>query len=155
MYDTLLDLFAEYLEKQDALSRLTEHEKLHEYGYSEIHTIAAVASLPEPNVTSIAQQMKMTKGAVSKIIKRLLSAQAIESYQLPDNKQKVFYSLTEKGEFLCKEHEKRHLLWQERDKQFLSRYSQSRLTFLSEFMTDFNAYLQEQINEKGGQTNVD
>ena len=35
MYDHLLELFAEYLEKQDILSKLTEHERLYEYGYSE------------------------------------------------------------------------------------------------------------------------
>ena len=69
MKDNLLNLFAEYLEKQDALSKLTEHEKLHEYGYSEIHVVAAIGDLQNPNVTSIAKHMKMTKGAVSKIIK--------------------------------------------------------------------------------------
>lgn len=38
----LLVLFDEYLEKQDVLSKLTEAEKLHDLGYSEIHTIVAI-----------------------------------------------------------------------------------------------------------------
>lgn len=155
MNDNLLKLFAEYLEKQDALSKLTEHEKLHEYSYSEIHTVVAIGDLHNPNVTSIAQHMKMTKGAISKIIKRLLSAKVIQAYQLEDNKQKVFYSLTEKGKFLYDEHEKRHELWLQRDRCFLNRYSEKQLEFLSNFMLDFNLYLQEQIDEKGGQNNVD
>lgn len=111
MNDNLLNLFAEYLEKQDALSKLTEHEKLHEYGYSEIHAVVAIGDLQNPNVTSIAKHMKMTKGAISKIIKRLLSAKVIQAYQLENNKQKVFYSLTEKSKFLYDEHKKRHELW--------------------------------------------
>lgn len=155
MYDNLLNLFAEYLEKQDALSKLTEHEKLHEYGYSEIHTIAAIGDLQNPNVTSIAQHMNMTKGAISKIIKRLLSADVIETYQLADNKQKIFYSLTEKGRFLYDEHEKRHKLWLQRDKLFLDRYSENQLEFIQKFMIDFNLYLQEQIDEKEGLNNAD
>lgn len=155
MNDNLLNLFAEYLEKQDALSKLTEHEKLHEYGYSEIHTIVAIGDLQNPNVTSIAQHMKMTKGAISKIIKRLLSANVIKTYQFEDNKQKIFYSLTKKGKFLYNEHKKRHELWLQRDRHFLDRYSESQLEFIQNFMVDFNLYLQEQIDEKGEQNNAD
>ncbi len=155
MYDHLLELFAEYLEKQDILSKLTEHERLYAYGYSEIHTIAAVGDLKDPNVTSIARRMKMTKGAVSKIIKRLLSAQVIEAYQLADNRQKIFYSLTEKGKFLYDEHKKRHELWIQRDKGFLSGFSEEQLQCVSAFMAEFNAYLEEQIAEKGGKKHAD
>ena len=64
----LLVLFDEYLEKQDVLSKLTEAEKLHDLGYSEIHTIVAIQELEEANVTAIAEKMHMTKGAISKII---------------------------------------------------------------------------------------
>ena len=102
MYDTLLDLFAEYLEKQDALSKLTEHEKLHEYGYSEIHTIAAIASLPEPNVTSIAQQMKMTKGAVSKIIKRFYPPRQSNPTSFRITNKRFFILSLKKGNFCVK-----------------------------------------------------
>lgn len=154
MKDNLLNLFAEYLEKQDALSKLTEHEKLHEYGYSEIHVVAAIGDLQNPNVTSIAKHMKMTKGAVSKIIKRLLSADVIKSYQHEDNKQKIFYSLAEKGRFLYDEHKKRHELWLQRDRRFLDKYSEKQLELIRKFMVDFNLYLQEQIDEKGGQKNA-
>lgn len=154
MKDNLLNLFAEYLEKQDALSKLTEHEKLHEYGYSEIHVVGAIGDLQNPNVTSIAKHMKMTKGAVSKIIKRLLSADVIKSYQHEDNKQKIFYSLAEKGRFLYDEHKKRHELWLQRDRRFLDKYSEKQLELIRKFMVDFNLYLQEQIDEKGGQKNA-
>lgn len=154
MKDNLLNLFAEYIEKQDALSKLTEHEKLHEYGYSEIHVVAAIGDLQNPNVTSIAKHMKMTKGAVSKIIKRLLSADVIKSYQHEDNKQKIFYSLAEKGRFLYDEHKKRHEFWLQRDRRFLDKYSEKQLELIRKFMVDFNLYLQEQIDEKGGQKNA-
>ena len=127
----LLNQFAEFLEKQDMLSKLTENEKLHSYGYSEIHVIAAIGDLEEPNVTALAKTLRLTKGAVSKITKRLISSNVIEAYTVPDNRQKIFYRLLEKGRFLYEEHEKRHKLWLERDRQFLSQFTELQLDFQS------------------------
>ena len=143
----LLVLFDEYLEKQDVLSKLTEAEKLHDLGYSEIHTIVAIQELEEANVTAIAEKMHMTKGAISKIIKRLSSLGAIETYQKPDNKQKIIYSLTETGMALYEEHAERHSLWVKRDKAFIDQYSQNDIQTIQQFMTDFNLYLDKQIKE--------
>ena len=150
MQEKLLGLFAEHLEKQDMISKLTEHEKLHEFGYSEIHTIAAIGYLEEPNVTAIAEYLNMTKGAISKIIKKCLAIDAIEPYMKEGNNQKVFYRLKEKGEFLYKEHEKRHTLWKSRDLDFFSRYSEKQLVQIIEFMSEFNHYLEDRIEDLGG-----
>ncbi|WP_310602058.1 MarR family transcriptional regulator [Anaerosporobacter sp.] len=154
MNDQLLMQFAEFLEKQDLLSKLTEHEKLHEYGYSDIHTIAAIGDLEEPNVTEIAKSLNMTRGAVSKITKRLLSVGVIESYMLPDNKQKIFFRLTKSGEVLYKEHQTRHQKWIDRDNKFFSQFSSQQLEEISGFMNLFNQYLGEQIVEIGGDNNA-
>ena len=82
----LLNQFAEFLEKQDMLSKLTENEKLHSYGYSEIHVIAAIGDLEEPNVTALAKTLRLTKGAVSKITKRLISSNVIEAWWIYRNR---------------------------------------------------------------------
>ena len=66
MNTVLMNLFVKYMEKQEILSKLTEDEKLHGYNYSEIHTIAAIGDLEEPNVTQIASYMNVTRGAISK-----------------------------------------------------------------------------------------
>lgn len=151
----LLNQFAEFLEKQDMLSKLTENEKLHSYGYSEIHVIAAIGDLKEPNVTALAKTLRLTKGAVSKITKRLISSNVIEAYTIPDNKQKIFYRLLEKGRFLYEEHEKRHKLWLERDRQFLSQFTELQLEEFSKFMSSYNGYLEEQIRQLGGREDAD
>lgn len=150
MNEKLLALFAEYLEKQDALSKLTEHEKLHSFGYSEIHTITAIGDLDNPNVTAIAEHMHMTKGAISKIIKKLLREDIIESYMKSGNNQKVYYRLKEKGQFLYEEHEKRHELWKKRDNNFFKQFTPAELEGIFAFMEKFNLYLTEQIDELGG-----
>ncbi|EGT3616060.1 MarR family transcriptional regulator [Clostridium perfringens] len=145
----LLKQFAEFLEKQDMLSKLTESEKLHNYGYSEIHVVAAIGDLESPNVTEIARTLKMTKSAVSKITKKLISSNVIEAYTIPDNKQKIFFKLSDIGKFLYEEHDKRHKLWLERDNQFLNQFSKKQLNEISEFMELYNNYLEKQIEELG------
>lgn len=151
----LLNQFAEFLEKQDMLSKLTENEKLHSYGYSEIHVVAAIGNLEEPNVTELARTLKMTKGAVSKITKKLLLSGVIEAYTIPENRQKIFFRLLEQGEFLYGEHEKRHQLWLERDEHFLAQFTEQQLAEISKFMSLYNGYLEEQIKELGGKENAD
>ncbi len=150
MHRNLLQQFAEHMEKQEILSRMTESQKLHGYSYSEIHTLDAIGRLPSPNTTSIANELKVTRGAVSKITKKLLAEQLIESYQEKNNRQKIFYRLTNKGHILFNEHTKRHTAWLKRDELFLHRYSEEELTTVMSFMTEFNKYLESCIKELGG-----
>ena len=133
MNSELLGLFAKYMEKQEVLSKLTESEELHGYNYSEIHTIAAIGDMEFPNVTGISQAMHMTRGAISKITRRLMQNGMID-----------------KGQQLYEEHEKRHNLWLERDNAFLQKYSKKELDEIQQFMMDFNNYLEDKIAEIGG-----
>lgn len=155
MNSEILSLFAKYMEKQEVLSKLTESEELHGYNYSEIHTIAVIGDSEFPNVTGISQVMHMTRGAISKITKRLIENGLIESYMIEGNNQKIFFRLTDKGQELYKEHEIRHNLWLERDNAFLQKYSKEELNEIHQFMLDFNEYLEDKISEIGGKKNVD
>lgn len=144
----LLQEIALMLEHQDMLSKLTESQCLDEYGYSETHCIDNIGRLELPNVTKIAEQMQMTRGAISKMTKKLLAKGLIEKYTLETNKKEVYFKLTERGKVLFKEHEKRHKQWEKRDMQFLSRLFQrgDRHRFLK-FNAGFNVYLDEQIEQ--------
>lgn len=155
MNTELMNLFVKYMEKQEILSRLTEDKKLHGYNYSEIHTIAAIGDLKEPNVTNVASHMNVTRGAISKITKKLLGQNLIEAYQKDGNKQKIFFRLTELGQFLYDEHEKRHNLWLERDDAFMKNFDEKTVKQVEEFMKAFNDYLEAQIAELGGNTDED
>ena len=150
MTTVLMNLFVKYMEKQEILSKLTEDEKLHGYNYSEIHTIAAIGDLEEPNVTQIASHMNVTRGAISKITKKLLEQNLIESYQQDGNKQKIFFRLTKSGQFLYDEHEKRHNLWLKRDADFIKQFDSRTLEQVERFMKEFNDYLETQIEKLGG-----
>ena len=150
MHTNLLRQFAENMEKQEILSRMTEAAGLHGYSYSEIHTIDAIGRLSSPNTTSIAAELNLTRGAVSKIAKRLLKQGLIEAYQEDGNRQKVFYRLTPAGKELFDEHARRHAKWLARDEAFLQRYTEDDLQKMTRFMQDFNQYLDTCIKDLGG-----
>ncbi|MCT4660800.1 MAG: MarR family transcriptional regulator [Tissierellales bacterium] len=150
MKEKLLDNIAEFLEKQDLLSKLTENEMLHGYGYSDVHCVVAIKELEKPNVTNISNRLSMTRGGVSKIIKRLEKENLIIRYSIEDNKKEIYFSLTKEGEEIYLEHEKRHDLWIKRDLEFLNKYDGETIGEILSFMEDFNGYLNTKISEIGG-----
>ena len=133
--EELLKEIALMLERQDMLSKLTENQCLDEYGYSETHCIDYIGRLELPNVTKVAEHMGMTRGAISKMTKKLLAKGLIEKYTLETNKKEVYFKLTDQ----------RHKRWEKRDMEFLARYSVEDVRTVSRFMTEFNGYLEEQI----------
>lgn len=145
--ELLLKEIALMLERQDMLSQLTENQCLDEYGYSETHCIDFIGRLELPNVTKVAEHMGMTRGAISKMTKKLLTKGLIEKYTLESNKKEVYFRLTEQGKLLFEEHDKRHRRWEKRDMEFLARYSREEVETVYQFMKEFNGYLETQIEE--------
>ncbi|QZY56059.1 MarR family transcriptional regulator [Crassaminicella profunda] len=141
----LLNLFARFMEKQEVFSKLNENGTLHGFGHSEVHTISAIKTLEKPNVTKISRKMNMTRGAISKITRRLIAKELIETYKLDNNKKEKYYKLTEKGESIYRQHEKAHNLWIERDKQFMNSFSKNEIEFIKDFMIKYNLYLDERM----------
>ena len=146
-HELLLKELALMLERQDMLSQLTENQCLDEYGYSETHCIDFIGRLELPNVTKIAEHMRMTRGAISKMTKKLLAKGMIEKYTLETNKKEIYFRLTEQGQLVFEEHAKRHRLWEKRDMEFLARYPKEEIATVYTFMQEFNAYLEEQIQQ--------
>ena len=144
-HQILLKEIASMLQRQEMLTKLTENVCLEEYSYSETHCIDYIGKTELPNVTKIADNMQMTRGAISKMTKKLLAKGLIEKYTLESNKKEVYFRLTESGTELYREHEKRHKLWEQRDSKFLERYSPEEMEIITKFMKEFNIYLEEQI----------
>lgn len=145
--ELLLKEISLMLERQDMLSKLTESSCLDEYGYSETHCIDFIGRLELPNVTKIAEHMGMTRGAISKMTKKLLAKGLIEKYTLETNKKEIYFKLTDQGKLLFEEHAKRHRMWEKRDMEFLEKYGKEEVDVLYKFMKEFNGYLEQQIEE--------
>ncbi len=75
---------------------------------SEIQMIGVIGRNPGINVTEIAETLGITKGAVPKIIRKLLQKELIVRYQVPENKKEIHFDLTEKGKTAYLRHREFH-----------------------------------------------
>jgi DNA-binding MarR family transcriptional regulator len=71
---------------------------------SEIHMIDVIGRQPGICVTEIACRLQITKGAVPKMIRKLLQKGMIERYQAKENKKMVLFCLTNKGHIAFQSH---------------------------------------------------
>lgn len=148
MKKDLIALFKEYGDKQELLSKISENEELREYNNSELHIIAAIGDLENPNVTAIAQHMGMTKGGISKNVKKLISAGLVEAYQADNNNRKIFYRLTGDGRRIYDQHAVAHKNWIERDNGFISQFSEEEINIVADFLEKYIAHLDVEIEKR-------
>ena len=102
--EELLQLVLEYTNLSDETDKLHNRDSLSGYDNSELNCLDAIGCLEQPNVTALAGEMRMTKGAISKILHKLSDKGAVEPYQLGLNRQKIFYRLTDAGQELFDAH---------------------------------------------------
>lgn len=148
MRKDLISLFKEYGDKQEILSKLCESEELRKYNNSELHILAAIGDLENPNVTAIAEYMGMTKGGISKNIKKLIEAGLVSTYQAENNNRKIFYSLTDEGKKIYDKHEIAHKNWLQRDNTFFSQFSDDEINHIADFLCKFINHLDEEIEKR-------
>ena len=144
----LISLFKEYGDKQEILSKLCESEELRKYNNSELHIIAAIGDLDSPNVTAIARHMSMTKGGISKNIKKLVKAGLVCAYQDGNDNKKIFYSLTNEGKKIYERHDIAHKNWIERDNNFIAQFSENKIDIVAEFLEAYIEHLNTEIEKR-------
>lgn len=110
-------IYEEILEKLEKIIMLTEsmHSPPLSFGTGklmhtkEIHTIQAIGRYPGINVTRLAEQMGVTKGAISQTIGKLAKKGLIRKRKIFGNKKEVVLELTDLGWVGFKNHEKFHM----------------------------------------------
>lgn len=137
-------------EKEEFLGKLAFKGKYESYGISEIHCVDAIGNIPDPNVTKIAHNMNMTRGAISKICKKLLEKKLIDKYKKIENDKEIYFNLTEVGKEMYVYHEIKHKQWEERNNKFFESVNEEEKEIVSDFLKKFNDYLEYLIeNERG------
>mgnify|MGYP000021383968 CR=1 FL=1 len=63
--EELLQLVLEYTNLSDKTDKLHNRDSLSGYDNSELNCLDAIGCLEQPNVTALAGEMRMTKGAIS------------------------------------------------------------------------------------------
>ncbi|MCI2954114.1 MarR family transcriptional regulator [Staphylococcus caprae] len=116
---------------------------------SEVHCIEAIQELNEPNVRRLTEALFMTRGAVSKLTKRLEQRGLIESYKNPDNKKEVYFRLTEAGTEIYQTHEDLHKEFQRRDQEVFDNITDEEFKTMMQFVEKYNAHLDKEIKDQG------
>ena len=105
---------------------------------AEVHCIDRIGTIEYANVTKIANEMDMTRGAISKICKRLLNKGLVESYQRPDNNKEIYYRLTEDGQHVYNEHQTLHSQARQEKLSLINTYSEYEQSIILCFLNDIN-----------------
>lgn len=124
-------------------------ERLKGYNPSEIHCIAYIGEERDPNATELAVAFELTRGAISKLTKKLIHKGLIESYQKPDNKKEVYFKLTEQGKAIYDIHEELHREFTERDRPFFGQVTREQLDVMADFSEKYNRHLDTEIEKLG------
>ncbi len=112
------------------------------YTLSELHVLHRIAGQDSTQVTSLAAHFGLTRGAISKIVNRLLERGDIISYRQPDNQKNVYYRCTDRGERVNVWHQAVHHEVRERVAEFFSRYTPQQLVTIEQFLCDVAEHLE-------------
>lgn len=138
----------EFFEKQEEVEELTSAPFLESYTHVELHTLDYIGKNKDTNVTSISQNLNITRGAASKITKRLLNKSNVEKYQSQKNKKEIYFRLTKQGKTVFDAHAKRHAIWVNNDLDFLKKIQPETKEIILEFIEEFNTHLDGLIKKE-------
>ncbi|KEI91361.1 MarR family transcriptional regulator [Clostridium botulinum] len=147
--NSIMEGFKEIYEKEEILGKIAFRGEYEKYGVSEIHCIDFIGKIENPNVTKISENMNMTRGAISKICKKLLNNKLIDKYKKPKNDKEIYFKLTKSGEELYKCHEIKHKKWEERNNNFFKNVDREEQEIVASFLKKFNNFLDKIIESEG------
>ena len=141
--------FRDLFNKMAWLNKLKMEDSLKEYKPSEVHCIEYIGRNVDSNVTELAHSFYVTRGAISKLTKKLIKKGIIESYQKLDNKKELYFRLTEQGKVINKVHEELHKEFQERDKAVFEQVTEEQFDSMLSFVETYCKHLDAEIKKQG------
>ncbi|MEG0249543.1 MAG: MarR family transcriptional regulator [Peptostreptococcus sp.] len=133
--------------KRSWLDGVKMKKNLSGYYESEIHCVNYIAKNTDANVKELAEAFNMTTSAISKLTKKMIKKELIESYQKTDNKKEIYFRLTEKGKEIDSIHEKLHKEYDDRDKVVFDQITQEQYDSILSFARLYNEHLDKEIKK--------
>ncbi|MFJ5788543.1 MarR family transcriptional regulator [Lysinibacillus sp. NPDC093197] len=140
--------FRDLYNKMVWLNKDKMEESLKGHTPSEVHCIEYIEKNVDSNVTKLAEFFYMTRGAISKLTKKLIKKGLIESYQKADNKKEIYFKLTEQGKVIFNIHEELHKEFRERDKIVFDQITDAQLDSMLSFVEKYRAHLDAEIKKQ-------
>ena len=141
--------FRDLYNKMVWLNKIKMEDSLKGYKSSEVHCIESIGRNVGSNVTKLAESFYMTRGAISKMAKKLIKRGIIESYQKPDNKKEIYFRLTSQGQVIYKVHAELHKEFQERDKAVFEQITEEQFDCMLSFVEKYSRHLDAEIKKQG------
>ncbi|MBN1298325.1 MAG: MarR family transcriptional regulator [Actinobacteria bacterium] len=139
----------------EAMSRLSmEHMAPHTFGTevnlhrAEIHMVQAIGEKEGINITELANQMNITKGAVSQTVSKLAKKKIIKKSSPGDNSKEVRLYLTEKGWTGFENHNMMHMQMYDTVKKYFGAAFDKKIAEFLSVMEDLNSILRIMEKEK-------
>lgn len=113
----------------------------------EMQTIKVVAEFPELNTTELADELGVTKGAISQAITKLVERNLLVRYRESDDERNTFTRLTKKGTRIYEKHTKMY----EKDIRafdaLLKEADPGQVDFMLEFVSKVEDFFRQQLTE--------
>ena len=143
----IISNFWELYNKLLLLNNIKMKEKLSDYTSTEIHCIDFIEKNKDVNVSKLASQFYMTRGAITKLTKKLIIKNLIQSYQKENNKKEIYFKLTNEGKEISKIHNKIHNDFIKRDKTFFENMTDSEIETVEKFSQSYIKHLDNELKK--------
>ena len=147
--EQVMNGFRDLYNKMVWLNKDKMEEGLKGFKSSEVHCIEHIENNADSNVTQLAEAFYVTRGAISRMTKKLIKKGLIESYQKSENKKEIYFRLTEEGKEIYKIHEDLHKEFQERDKAVFEQVTEEEFDSIISFVEKYSRHLDAEIKKQG------
>ncbi|AXY09880.1 MarR family transcriptional regulator [Bacillus anthracis] len=147
--EQVMNGFRELYNKLVWLNKDKMEEGLKGFKSSEVHCIEYIENNADSNVTQLAEAFYVTRGAISRMTKKLIQKGLIESYQKSENKKEIYFRLTEQGKEIYKIHEDLHNEFHERDKAVFEEVTEEEFDSIISFVEKYSKHLDAEIKKQG------
>ena len=138
------------------LIKISEHADAFRHGredffddlnLTEVHCIHWIGTLDHANVTKVSNEMGMTRGAISKICKKLLKKNFIESYQEPENNKNIYFRIADGGKKIFEAHKITHNRAFGEKLNIVGRYDADEQAIILRFLMDINGLVEAKLEK--------
>ncbi|MEI2316284.1 MarR family transcriptional regulator [Bacillus paramobilis] len=147
--EQVMNGFRELYNKLVWLNKDKMEEGLKGFKSSEVHCIEFIENNADSNVTQLAEAFYVTRGAISRMTKKLINKGLIESYQKSENKKEIYFRLTKQGKEIYKIHEELHNEFQQRDKAVFEQVTEAEFDSIINFVEKYSRHLDAEIKKQG------
>jgi DNA-binding MarR family transcriptional regulator len=147
--ETLSMIFNKMTERHGVINSLADMKFIAENNVLEVHCIDLIEKIKVPNVTKLSKTFHLTRGAISKLVKRLIIGGTIEAYQKPENKKEIYYKLTELGREIYLSHEKQHQNRIDRDSLLFTQLCEAEKDSLLSIFEKIDIHFKNELEKMG------